>query len=532
MPEVVVFAGPCLPREPDAEWRALLARVDLRPPAQRGDVLQAMTARPSTIVILDGYYFSVPAVTHKELLYALTAGIRVIGAASMGALRAVELGPQGMIGVGRVFEWFRDGLLDGDDEVAILHAPEEYGYAAATVALVEVRAALERMTATGQCAADDAERVIQAIKTLPFSARLHERVFAITREVLGDTGALALEAAMSGNGVKTRDGRAAIELALGTTHEISDPVAVAPTTNFLSHYREWYLRPPPLADGDPRRRTFLKAWYMVQLLHPFATSFVTMLRLRFLCATAARDAGIAIEPGHVRDTMHALRTHLSRSPSASALPDVELTAEAEEHLLASLAVARWGSTEGACAALTATLGIDTETPQQTLLHLASLQDDSIPPWVFVRASLFSPTLAAALEVAEAAGEIFAAFRVWSQGARVTVQDLERTACVLWHCGADELRGEAAARGLLRSHTNHGFVPGYHGAVELITAAERLGRDADAYALARDRLRATTLLHVLEWSGGQGRHGDVEQPAETAFAGPPVASQRFAQQVSA
>ena len=69
-----------------------------------GDVLAALAGPAAALVLIDGYYFTVPAVTHKELLYALDAGVRVIGAASLGALRAAELAPLGMTGVGRVFE--------------------------------------------------------------------------------------------------------------------------------------------------------------------------------------------------------------------------------------------------------------------------------------------------------------------------------------------------------------------------------------------------------------------------------------------
>src|SRR3954462_9715848 len=124
----VVFAGPSLPRRPDAEWRLLLSRCDLRPPAGRGDVLAALAGQPCTLVLLDGYYFTVPAVTHKEILSALDAGVRVIGAASLGAQRAAELAPFGMQGVGEVYARYRAGEIDGDDEVALLHAPAEHGY--------------------------------------------------------------------------------------------------------------------------------------------------------------------------------------------------------------------------------------------------------------------------------------------------------------------------------------------------------------------------------------------------------------------
>ena len=48
----------------------------------------------------------------------MAAGTQVFGAASMGALRAAELAPFGMIGVGAIFAAYRDGRLTGDDEVA------------------------------------------------------------------------------------------------------------------------------------------------------------------------------------------------------------------------------------------------------------------------------------------------------------------------------------------------------------------------------------------------------------------------------
>jgi len=61
----------------------------------------------------------------------MAQGIHVFGAASIGALRAAELDVFGMRGIGDIYEAFRDGLLEDDDEVAVLHGPEELGYAAA-----------------------------------------------------------------------------------------------------------------------------------------------------------------------------------------------------------------------------------------------------------------------------------------------------------------------------------------------------------------------------------------------------------------
>ena len=47
----------------------------------------------------------------------------------MGALRAAELHPFGMVGIGQVYEWYRDGTIDADDEVAVAHGPAEFAFA-------------------------------------------------------------------------------------------------------------------------------------------------------------------------------------------------------------------------------------------------------------------------------------------------------------------------------------------------------------------------------------------------------------------
>ncbi|WP_197093370.1 TfuA-like protein [Nonomuraea sp. SBT364] len=57
----------------------------------------------------------------KEILHLPANGVTVIGCSSLGALRAAELHPQGMTGSGQVFAMYRDGVADGDDEVAVAH---------------------------------------------------------------------------------------------------------------------------------------------------------------------------------------------------------------------------------------------------------------------------------------------------------------------------------------------------------------------------------------------------------------------------
>ena len=140
----VVFIGPSLTLD---EARAKLRDARFLPPAARGDLYRAARdLEPSAILLIDGVFHHTAAVWHREILWALSRGIAVFGAASMGALRAVELDSFGMIGVGKIYEAFRSGSLapfeapfDDDAEVAVVHAPAELGSRPLTIALVDLR---------------------------------------------------------------------------------------------------------------------------------------------------------------------------------------------------------------------------------------------------------------------------------------------------------------------------------------------------------------------------------------------------------
>ncbi len=140
-----VFVGPTLA---GAEVRAACDSICL-PPVAQGDVYRVALMRPRAIGIVDGYFEGVPAVWHKEILWAMSEGIHVFGSASMGALRAAELHTFGMRGVGRIFEAYRDGDLEDDDEVAVAHGPAETGFVAISEPMVNIRATLDRAQKEG-----------------------------------------------------------------------------------------------------------------------------------------------------------------------------------------------------------------------------------------------------------------------------------------------------------------------------------------------------------------------------------------------
>jgi hypothetical protein len=161
---IVVFCGPTL-RAEDVE-QELAAQV--RPPAARGDLLEAALSRPAAIGLIDGYFSQVPAVWHKEILWAMSEGIAIFGSASMGALRAAELAHFGMIGVGEIFEQYQSGELEDDDEVAVTHADAAHGFRPLSEPLVNVRATLRAAVASSVIASSTGASLLSLAKALGY----------------------------------------------------------------------------------------------------------------------------------------------------------------------------------------------------------------------------------------------------------------------------------------------------------------------------------------------------------------------------
>lgn len=163
----VVFLGPSLPRREAAR----LIDADFRPPAGQGDLFRAAQARPPAIALIDGIFKNAPTVRHREILWALAEGIPVFGAASMGALRAAELAPFGMRGVGLIYRWYRRFALLPDDAVAVTHAPAALGSAPLSDALVDIRRSLAAARRRGLLTKDEAETETRALTKRAFPDR-------------------------------------------------------------------------------------------------------------------------------------------------------------------------------------------------------------------------------------------------------------------------------------------------------------------------------------------------------------------------
>lgn len=162
----VLFAGPSL------HGCALVHPGILRrPPAAQGDLQRAVLEGASAIGLVDGLYETIAAVWHKEILFALSEGVEVLGAASLGALRAAECHAFGMVPIGEVAKAYIDGRLVDDAAVAQLHAPAELMFQPVTEALVDCPPAIAALVREGLVDAGEGAALLKAAEHLFFRER-------------------------------------------------------------------------------------------------------------------------------------------------------------------------------------------------------------------------------------------------------------------------------------------------------------------------------------------------------------------------
>jgi len=161
----IIFLGPSLRRE---EARTILD-ADYRPPARRGDVYAASCEGPPLIGLIDGVFLADLPPSPLEILDVLHRGIRVMGASSLGALRAVELEQFGMIGVGRIFAMYKCKRIIADDEVALVFAEENWR--PLSEPLINIRYALSAARRLGLIDARERQLLIRSARRIYFAER-------------------------------------------------------------------------------------------------------------------------------------------------------------------------------------------------------------------------------------------------------------------------------------------------------------------------------------------------------------------------
>lgn len=175
-----MFSGPSIS---EAEVQRL-ATCSHAPPIKRGDL--AAVDDHDVLVILDGEFGQNLSVTPKEILAVLGRGKIVIGAASMGALRASELDRSGMIGVGWVYQYFRGCAVRRDADVALVYSP--FDFKPMTVPMVDLEYWMEQAAAAGLIGNREKAPLLKLARDIFFADRTPDHLMdALRRAVGGDT---------------------------------------------------------------------------------------------------------------------------------------------------------------------------------------------------------------------------------------------------------------------------------------------------------------------------------------------------------
>ncbi len=168
---LAVFAGPSLP----ARDRIAIEGVTYLPPASRHDV-GAASEEYEAILLIDGVFHHDLAVSTKEV-YAASRRVPIAGAASIGALRAVECHPYGVRPLGAIARWYLREAIDGDDEVAVLVDPRDHR--ALSVPLVNVRYLCRLAARRGLLSAGDAAAVVAKARAIYYMERAWDDVLPL-----------------------------------------------------------------------------------------------------------------------------------------------------------------------------------------------------------------------------------------------------------------------------------------------------------------------------------------------------------------
>lgn len=140
-------------------------------PIKRGDLCDI---NADIYCIIDGFFYQNLAVSPKEIVQILRKNKKVIGSSSMGALRAAECSSLGMIGIGEIYKAYRNGLVQSDDEVAIMMEP--YNFTQLSDALIDIRFFLKKEIEKNNLNKEIADKIFFHFERLHFAKRNFEIV--------------------------------------------------------------------------------------------------------------------------------------------------------------------------------------------------------------------------------------------------------------------------------------------------------------------------------------------------------------------
>ncbi|MFQ5941853.1 MAG: TfuA-like protein [Nitrososphaerales archaeon] len=169
----IIFLGPSLSTE---KAKKIFPFADCRAPARKGDLNKLMGTDARLVGLIDGVFLQDYPPTPTEV-YALlqNKNVTLVGGASLGALRAVELEKFGMIGIGKIFELYKKGTLYSDDEVAVTFSVQDYRLQ--SEALIDMRYTLYQAYKKGIINRETKKILVTTAKSIYFPYRNYTELF-------------------------------------------------------------------------------------------------------------------------------------------------------------------------------------------------------------------------------------------------------------------------------------------------------------------------------------------------------------------
>ena len=178
MSKPIIYLGPTLSREKAIK----ILDADYRDPAKKGDFLMLSqdSDEKKYVGFIDGVFLHDYPPSPIEVYHLATRkNIELIGASSLGALRAVELEKFGMKGIGKIFQLYKNGIINADDEVAVTFTRENN--ILQSEAMIDIRFNLFLAYKKGIITNQTKKRIAKIAKNIYFPFRNYEDIIKLTQ---------------------------------------------------------------------------------------------------------------------------------------------------------------------------------------------------------------------------------------------------------------------------------------------------------------------------------------------------------------
>lgn len=197
--KIKIYSGMSLSK---ADVKLHLSQAHFSGPISRGDLAKDIDSGFHVIGIIDGHFYDRPAVTPSEILDAIRHGVVVFGSSSMGALRAAELAPFGMRGVGQIFDWLNSTNCAEDD----FWGQVVFDHFRPAPSLIEIKLVLDRLYRIGKISIGQSNSALRAIGQIHFSERSTSAIKKALNHALGSGAQISPVQILKRCVIKRQDG--------------------------------------------------------------------------------------------------------------------------------------------------------------------------------------------------------------------------------------------------------------------------------------------------------------------------------------